>query len=331
MATTQAQPLPVEGATGQRSEGQWEIVIRRFRRHRIAMVALGILAVILLVSAFAPFIAPFERDEPVLNARFVPPFTTDANGDLRILGTDHLGRDYFTRLLYASRVSLSVAVVASLVSSSIGIILGLLAGYFGGWVDTAISRFLEFVATFPTLIILLILASILIRSEELIPLPGFITTPLTWLLAVNSREAKQVALIIFVLAVLSWTGTARLMRGMVLSVREQLYIESSRALGASNLRIIRKHVFFNALPPLIVDFTLAVNILLVAESSLSFLGFGIQDPTPTWGNMLSFAQSYMFQHPWMPLIPALPILICSIAINYVGDGLRDALDPRQRV
>lgn len=135
---------------------------------------------------------------------------------------------------------------------------------------------------------------------------------------------------ILVLAFFGWTGTARLMRGMVLSVRENVYIESARALGASNMRILFRHVFPNALPPMIVDFTLGVNGTLVAESALSFLGFGIQDPTPTWGNMLSYAQSYMFQHPWMPLIPAMPILIASIAINYIGDGLRDALDPRQR-
>jgi peptide/nickel transport system permease protein len=145
--------------------------------------------------------------------------------------------------------------------------------------------------------------------------------------SVDEREARVISLVILTLSALYWTGTARLMRGMVLSVREQPYIESSRALGASHLRILAKHAFPNAYPPLIVDFTLALNNLLVLESSLSFLGFGIQDPTPTWGNMLAFAQSFMFLHPWVPLVPGLPILLTSLAINYVGD----ALDPHQKL
>lgn len=330
MATTTSTAIPAEERPI-KSEGQWAIVLRRFRHHRMAMICLTLLVIILIISAFAPLIAPFPRDAIDLQNRFLAPMSADTNGQVRILGTDHLGRDFFTRLLYAARVSLMTALAAAIVASAIGMILGLLAGYFGGWVDTGISRFLEFVATFPTLIILLILAAILVRSESSIPLPGFITTPLGAILAVSEREAKQVALVIFVLAILGWTGTTRLMRGMVLSVREQQYIESSRALGSSNTRIIFKHVFPNALPPLIVDFTLAVNGFLVAESALSFLGFGIQDPTPTWGNMLSFAQSYMFQHPWMPIVPSVPILLCSVAINYIGDGMRDAMDPRQRV
>jgi peptide/nickel transport system permease protein len=330
MATTTT-AAPADARTSGKSESQAAIIWRRFRRHRIAMFCLGLLAVMLVLSALAPVIAPFERDVPVLNATYVPPFTTDANGDLRVLGTDNLGRDFFTRILYASRVSLVTAIVAAVVSSAIGVTLGLMAGYFGGWVDNLISRFLELIATFPQLLVLLILANILVRSDQTVPLPAFITSFMSSILAVSDREARQVAMVIVVLSVLSWTGTARLMRGMVLQVREQLYIESSRALGASPFRIIRKHVFPNALPPLIVDFTLGVNALLVAESALSFLGFGIQEPTPTWGNLLNLAQDFMLRHPWMPLIPSLPILLCSIAINYIGDGLRDALDPRQKI
>jgi peptide/nickel transport system permease protein len=292
---------------------------------------MGLLGLILLLSALAPVIAPYERNEMVLLDKTLPPFSTGTDGNFYLLGTDHLGRDYATRILYASRVSLATAIIAGVVSSIIGIVMGLLAGYFGGWVDNLISRFLELIATFPTLLMLLILANILVKSEETIPLPGFITGAISVALSTTDRESLQIAMVILVLSVLSWTATARLMRGMVLQVREQLYIESSRALGASPFRIIRKHVFPNALPPLIVDFTLGVNALLVAESALSFLGFGIQEPTPTWGNMLNTAQSFMFQHPWMPLIPSLPILLCSIAINYIGDGLRDALDPRQKI
>jgi peptide/nickel transport system permease protein len=255
----------------------------------------------------------------------------DVNGQVRILGSERIGQDLFTRLLYAARISLTTAIFVSILAAIVGVIFGLLAGYFGGWVDMAITRTVEFISTFPSLPILLILASILVRAETLVPLPDIVVKPVGFILAVSDREAKQISMVILVLAFLSWTTIARLMRGMVLSVREMQYIESSRALGGSNLRIIARHVFPNALPPLIVSFTLLINDSLVAESALSFLGFGIQPPTPTWGNMLSMAQSFMFQHPWMPLVPSLPLLITAISVNYVGDGLRDALDPRQKI
>jgi peptide/nickel transport system permease protein len=314
------------------AEGQWEIIFRRFRRHRMAMISLVILVMAFIASLMAPLIAPFPRDSIELDRTFLTPISTDPEtGRLHILGTDHLGRDYFTRLLYAGRVSLTIAVTVSVIASATGIILGLLAGYFGGWVDMIITRTTEFVSTFPLFTILLIMAAIALGNEDFITLPGFVIKPIAVLMSVSEREAKQVGLLVFLLAFLLWTGTARLMRGMVLSVREQLYIESSRALGASNVRIIFKHAFPNAFPPLIVDYTLLLNTVLVLESAISFLGFGIQDPTPTWGNMLAFANSYMFNHPWVPLVPGLPILLCSLAINYVGDGLRDALDPRLKL
>jgi peptide/nickel transport system permease protein len=330
MATTTT-AVSVEERNRAPSESQTAIVLRRFRRHKLAMVCLVLLGVLVILSALAPLIAPFPRDTPSLQTRFVPPFTTDSDGNFRVLGTDHLGRDFLTRLLYASRVSLGTALFATLIASSVGILLGMLAGYFGGWVDTLISRTLEVVASFPTLPILVILSVVAVQNANAIPIPNFVLNAGAWIFSVQPREARIIVLIIVVLALLGWTGTCRLMRGMVLSVRENVYIESSRALGASNARIMARHVFPNALPPMIIDFTLAVNAFLVAESAISFIGFGIQDPTPTWGNMLNFAESYMFQHPWMPIIPSIPILLTSIAINYVGDGLRDALDPRQRI
>jgi peptide/nickel transport system permease protein len=330
MATTTT-ATPIEDASRQPSESQFAIVLRRFRKHKIAMFSIGVLAFFLALAVLAPFIAPYPRDEPNLQARFLTPLSTDSAGGYHLLGTDHLGRDFLTRLLYASRTSLGTAVVATLVSSSIGITLGMLAGFFGGWVDTLISRTLEVVASFPTLPILLILSAVAIQNINAIPIPRPILALIAGIFAVTQREAAIISMVIFALSILGWTGTCRLMRGMVLSVRENIYIESSRALGASNARIMARHVFPNALPPMIVDFTLAVNGTLVAESALSLIGFGIQDPTPTWGNMLSFAESYMFQYPWMPLIPSLPILLCSMAVNFIGDGLRDALDPRQRI
>ena len=312
------------------SASQTVIVLRRFRKHKLAVASLILLGVLLAFSLLAPVIAPFQRDELNLQARFLTPFSTATDGRFHLFGTDHLGRDTFTRLLYASRVSLGTAVFATLLSSTIGIFLGMLAGYFGGLVDTAISRLVELVATFPTFVLLLIAVSIFVQNEKTIPIPEWITSFTSFLFAVNLREAKLVLMVNLILAAFGWPTTARLMRGMVLAVRENVYIESSRALGASSWRIMAIHVLPNAIPPLIVVFTLNVNGTLVSESALSFLGVGITDPTPTWGNMLAYAQSYMFQYPWMPLIPALPILVCSMAVNYIGDGLQDALDPRQR-
>lgn len=308
-------------------------VLRRFMRHRMAMISAVVLVVIFTASFLAPFITPFGRDSIDLGNRFVLPFTPNSEtGQIHWLGTDHLGRDYFTRLLYAGRISLTVALVSTFLATIIGLVLGVLAGYFGGWVDVLITRTLEFVATFPLFIILLILVTVLLENENLIPIPGFILNTIMWITAVTrEREAQVIVLVTVVISLLFWTGTARLMRGMVLSVREQPYIESSRALGGSHMRVMTRHVFPNAFPPIIVDFTLGLNGILVLESSLSFLGFGIQDPIPTWGNMLAFAQSYMFQHPWMTVVAGLPILFTSLAINYMGDGLRDALDPRMKL
>ncbi len=328
--TTTTTALPNDDADQRPSESQMAIVLRRFRKHKIAMISLGVLGFFLLLAILAPYIAPYPRDAPNLAARTLPPFSVDRNGDFHMLGTDHLGRDYFTRLLYASRTSLGTAIFATIIASSIGVVLGMFAGYFGGWVDVAVSRTLEVVASFPTLPILLILSAVAVQNINAIPIPELLNSFMAWSFAVTERESRIIFMIIVVLALLGWTGTCRLMRGMVLSVRENVYIESSRALGASDTRIMARHVFPNALPPMIVDFTLNVNAFLVAESAISVLGFGIQDPTPTWGNMVNFAQSYMFQHPWMPLIPTLPILLCSMAVNYIGDGLRDALDPHQR-
>ncbi len=315
------------------AESQWAIVWRRFRRHRMAMISLAILILIFLASILAPYVTPFPDDvsDYNLERRFVTPMGTNPDGELHILGTDHLGRDYLTRLLYAARVSLTIAVSVSAVSALIGLVLGLLAGYFRGWVDVIITRTLEFVSTFPLLIILLILMSILLETGDRLPIPALLVDAVAWLTAIAEKEAQKVALVIIGLSLLLWTPTARLMRGMVLSVREQPYIEASRALGASHLRLIWRHVFPNAYPPLIVDFTLNLNTILVLEAALSYLGFGVQDPTPTWGNMLAFAQTYMFTNWWMPLVPGLPILLTSLAINYIGDGLRDALDPRLKM
>lgn len=331
--TTTTSAIPEAAApTLQRSEGQWRVVFRRFRRHRLAMVSLVVLALIFGASILAPWIAPFPRDEIGLNRTYLPPLSADpVSGRLHLLGTDHLGRDYFTRLIYAARISLMVALAVTTLVAIVGSLLGLLAGFFGGWVDTVISRLMEFVATLPDLPILLILSAIMVQNASLIVLPEWIIGPVAWIMAVPPRESTQVALLIVVLSLLGWVGIARLMRGMVLQIREMQYVESARALGGSTVWLLARHVFPNAFPPLIVAFTLGLNAALVGEVALSFLGLGVRDPTPSWGNMMRFAASYMFNHPWMPLIPGLPIFLCSLAFNFIGDGLRDALDPRMKL
>lgn len=315
------------------SDSQWRMVFRRFTRHRMAVGCLFVLIAVFVASLFAPHLAPCPRDAIQMTYATRPPLSAGPSESCPRfwLGSDNFGRDYLTRLLYAARVSLTIALTVSTISTLIGITFGLLAGYFLGWVDIIISRFLEFISTFPLLVILLILMAILLQNEALIPIPPMLVNLVAFVTDIPTREGKKVTLVVIALALLNWTPTARLMRGMVLSVREQPYIEAARALGASHLRIILRHVFPNAFPPMIVDYTLQLNGVLVLESALSYLGYGVQDPTPTWGNMLAFTQSYMFEHPWMPLIPGIPILLTSLAINYVGDGLRDALDPRLKL
>jgi peptide/nickel transport system permease protein len=315
-------------STPTRPASQWELVLRRFRNHRVAMVCLYILIAIYIASMFAPYVAPYPRDQISLDRSYVTPFQTSKIGTFHVLGTDHLGRDFFTRLIYAARVSLTTALTVVTISTMIGVVVGLVAGYFGSWVDNLVTRFIEFISTFPTFTLLLIAGSIVLQNEQAIPIPVILTKLFSFLMAINEREARQVVMIVAIFVLLGWTGVARFVRGMVLSIREQLYVESSRALGGSHLHNMFTHVLPNAMPPIIVSYTLGLSGTLVAESGLSFLGFGIQDPTPSWGNMLAFANSYMFNYPWMPLVPTLPILVCSLAINYVGDGLRDALDPR---
>jgi len=324
---TKAATVSSESMRTVKEETPFAIVMRRFRKHRLAMVSLGVMIFIFLVSLFAQQIAPFEPDEVDVNARFVAPGTT-VDGKLHLLGTDNIGRDYFSRLLYAGRISLTVAVLSVLVSELIGIIVGSIAGFYGGWIDSILMRFVEFLLTIPSLPLLLIVSSMLIRNPDLIPIPDVVLNVLGKIMLLRPSDARQAVLIVIVLAGLGWLTSAQLMRGMILTLREQTFVEAARSLGASNTRIIFVHMIPNALAPIIVDASLALAGYIVAEASLSFLGFGIQDPIPTWGNMLSATQTFMYDRPWLPLIPGLPIFLCSLAFNYIGDGLRDALDPR---
>jgi peptide/nickel transport system permease protein len=313
-------------------EGQWEIVFRRFRKHRLAVLSMVVLIVIFVASLLAPIIAPYPRDDINITRRFVPAMTADANGNLHIGGTDHLGRDVFTRLLYGARVTLTVALIVATLSTLIGMTIGAISGYYRGTIDTLLMRFLDFMAAIPTFPILLILTSILLTDPKLLPFPpALVLWVQNVMLLQTPKEAAQVLIIITVLVAFGWTGIARLMRGMVLSIRERDFIEASRALGSANNRILLRHVVPNGMAPIIVAFTQELAGAFATETVLSFLGFGIQEPTATWGNMMKVAEENIFENRLLPVIVGIPILLCSLAFNFVGDGLRDALDPRLKM
>ena len=311
---------------------QIKVVTRRFLRHRLAVFSSFVLATIVVLAIIAPLIAPFSPTEIAVGNDFLAPGTPAADG-VRVhwLGTDQIGRDYLSRLLYAARISLTVAVTAQIFSVTIGALIGAISGYLGGTVDAVVMRIVEFLLTIPQLPLLLIISSLVIQNQDAIPVPEALKQFVAWLLIIQPRDATQVVLVIAILVAFGWLGDSRLMRGVVLSVKEQTFTEAARALGANDMRIILTHMIPNALAPMIVSASLGLSGFIIYEAALSFLGLGIQDPTPTWGNMLSAAQSQMFQHPWLPLVSGIPIFLCSLTFNFVGDGLRDALDPRLKL
>ena len=331
MSAAQVASLSPEAVTIE-ERSPFQIVMTRFRRHRLAMVSLVVMTVIFIITILAPVIAPFEVQELSVNKYFVEWGTVDEETQrVHYLGTDQIGRDYFSRLIYAGRISLTIAIVSVIISELVGIIVGAVSGFFGGWVDAILMRFVEFMLTIPLLPLLLIISSMLLRNEELIPIPEPVLNFMGNLLLLTPRDARNAVLIILILAGFGWLNAAQLMRGMVLSLREQTFVEASRSLGASNYRIIMRDMIPNAMAPIIVDGSLGLAGFVVLEAALAFLGFGIQDPIPTWGNMLAASQEFMLDRPWLPLVPGLPIFLCSLAFNYIGDGLRDALDPRLKL
>jgi peptide/nickel transport system permease protein len=318
-----AEAIPVK------EESPGALVFKRFRKHKPAMISVALISIIFLSSVFVKYLAPFKPYEIVVGNYFLPFGTKDAEtGKTHILGTDHIGRDYFSRILYAGRISLTVALVSVFISELIGVIIGAISGFYGGIVDNVLMRFVEFLLTIPTLPLLLIISSMLLQDPTLVPIPKPILDVFGKIMLLSAKDARQAILIIVVLSGLGWMVAAQLMRGMVLSLKEQTFVEAARSLGASKIHIIFRHMIPNAMAPIIVDASLTMGGYVVAEAALSFLGFGIQDPIPTWGNMLAATQEFMFDFPLLPLIPGIPIFLCSLCFNFIGDGLRDALDPR---
>lgn len=275
----------------------------RFQRHRVASLSLRLVLLLALACVLAPWLSGYDPAKPVLSLQLQPPSTAHP------LGTDDLGRDLLTRILYGGRVSMSIGVLAMSLAVVIGTTVGALAGYYGGWTDNVLMRITDLMLSIPTLF-LLILLMLLLRSFPIPFLRG------------------GVLAIVMTIALLSWMTVARLVRASYLSLKAQVYVEAARALGASHARIIVRHILPNAVSAIIVAATLRVASSIITESGLSFLGFGVQPPTPTWGNMLKNAQDQMMTAPWTAIFPGVFIFITVIAINYVGDGLRDALDPR---
>lgn len=329
--TATATTMPTAGKTAeQKQDSQFQVVFRRFLRHRMAVLSTIFILVIFALSIAAPLIAPFPRDTVDISIATRPgaPGVAGESGRPHPLGVDHLGRDLMTRTLYAARVSLTIAILVELIAETVGVVIGAVAGYYGGWIDAIISRIVDFMLSIPTLPILLIVSAIMIKTDTKLPLPWFVVRMMQSVLLSSEREANQIIALVLVLVLFGWIGSARLMRGMVLSLSKQDFVESLRAFGASDARIIFRHLIPNGLAPILVNISLGLGAVIVGEAALSFLSLGVQDPIPSWGNMLNQSQSYMFQHPWLPLIPGIPLILVSLSFNFIGDGLRDALDPR---
>lgn len=302
--------LDAEGLLTPEKESQISVVWNRFRRHKLAVVGLVVISIFVVAAIFAPLLAPFDPIEDQ------DPYTKNAPpSSEHLLGTDDIGRDVFSRLLFAARISLSISFVVTLVSTGAGALIGGVSGYFGGWVDNMIQRVVDFLITIPTLPLLLAFSSVL-RDIEIPFVPA---------------QYTSVVVISVILIAFGWMGACRLVRGMVLTLRALDFSEAARALGMTNLRIIVRHMLPNAMAPIIVNATLGLGGTIVLESALSFLGFGIQLPIPTWGNMLQAAQAGMLGQPGRVFYPGMAIFLTSLAFNYIGDGLRDALDPRLKL
>jgi peptide/nickel transport system permease protein len=292
---------PIYSASA-RPESLSALIWRRFRRHRLALLsAIALLLMVVLVSA-----APLSRYAPTdQNPRneFARPSAE------HWFGTDELGRDVFTRILYGGRISLAVGIFSTLFSLMIGIIIGALAGYYGGWIDNILMRITDTFLILPVVFVLILFSALL---RELPALADF---------------RNSVWTVIIAISVFAWMLPARIARGLFLVLREKEFVSASRALGASDVRLIFLRILPNSIGPLLVTATLEMAYAIITESGLSYLGFGIQPPTPSWGNILESAQLHVYRAPWLAVFPGLMIFITVMAINFIGDGLRDAFDP----
>jgi ABC-type dipeptide/oligopeptide/nickel transport system permease subunit len=300
LAISAGEELAYESGVEVKARSQWAYARMRFFRHKLAVISLVVLILIALVAVFAPQIAPYGFDELDLENTTAAPTLEGWH----LFGTDLLGRDYLSRVIYGVRTSLWVAVFVALLSTAIGTTVGALAGYYSGQVDNLLMRFTDLILTLPGLAVLLT-ASVFFGSGD----------PL------------KIGLI---LALLFWTITARIVRGLFLSLREKEFVEAAKAAGAGDLRIIIRHMLPNVVGPIIVNTTLIIAAAILVEAALSFLGFGIQPPNAALGKLIADGQGEGFDLWWLVTFPGLVITVIALSVNFVGDGLRDALDPTQR-
>jgi peptide/nickel transport system permease protein len=272
-----------------------QMVWRRFKRHKLAVASLIILCLLYLMAIFAPLLATHDYQA------VAPEKKNQAPSSEHWFGTDDVGRDIYSRILHGARISLSVGFVAAGFAVLVGTIVGAVAGYFGGAVDDILMRITEIFMAFPTFFLLITVVSLLPRS---------------------------IFNIMIVIGLTSWPGLARMVRAEFLSLREQDFSEAARAIGASNRRIIFRHILPNAMAPIIVSTTLRIGGAILTESGLSFLGLGVTEPFPSWGNILNRGRNFIRYAPWITIAPGFFIFITVLCFNFIGDGLRDALDPR---
>lgn len=281
-----------------KGQSPFQLALRRFRKNKMAIVGIVILVIVTLLSVCAPLITSQDPSKADL-------YNVDAKPDSKHwLGTDDTGRDHFSRLVYGGRISLLIGFCTMLFTVLIGVSLGAIAGYYGGWVDNLLMRLTDLMLNFPFFLFVLFLISIF--------------------------EKTTIPLLISALALTSWPTTARIVRGVFLSLREMEYVQSAKAIGCSDWRIIIRHMLPNSLAPIIVNATLLMATMISVESALSFLGFGVPEVTPTWGNMLNGAANIrvLTQQPWIWVPPGVMIILTVLAINFIGDGLRDAFDTK---
>ncbi len=282
------------------ARSQWQLFRRKFFRHKLAMGSLVFLILIVVAAFNAERIAPYSYDEiNVLRANSPPTFE-----GLHFFGTDQLGRDYFSRVLFGTQTSLRVAGLVAVVSTLIGTVTGAIAGYYRGWIDSVLMRITDLVIIIPALAILLVAASFFGQGDPL-----------------------RIAII---LALLLWTSLARIVRGVFLSLREKEFVQAARAAGASDLRIMFRHMLPNTIGPIVVNMTLVLAAAIIIEATLSFLGIGVNPPTPALGVLINDGRSSMQTLWWLTIMPGLALVAIALSINFVGDGLRDALDPTQQ-
>jgi ABC-type dipeptide/oligopeptide/nickel transport system permease subunit len=298
--------------------GFWWEAWSRLRLNKAAMAGLVVILILIALAILAPLLTPYDYGNGNLLAG------TQGPSRDHLLGTDQLGRDIFTRLLYGARVSLTVAIAAQVVIVFIGVPVGLLTGYVGGWLDMAVMRVIDAIYALPNLLIAILIVSML-RSN----ISANAKASGNWLSSLD-RTTDGLIGIFFVMCLTQWLTVSRLVRAQVLAIKEREHVEAARTLGASGPRIVRVHIMPHVLAPVIIAIAFGVPWAITLEASLSFLGIGVNPPTPSWGLMISDGIKNMRSHPYMLISPALALGVTLLAFTFLGDGLRDAMDPHMK-